>query len=82
MSSGQINYDEMEPMLASSTRSQEEPIRALMKQFGEVKTITFKGVGDAGWDSYEVQHANGRLNYRIAMATNGKIAGLLTMATP
>jgi bla regulator protein BlaR1 len=82
MSSGQINYDDMEPMLADATRAQEEPIRALMKQFGEVKTITFKGVGDAGWDSYEVQHANGRLSYRIAMASNGKIAGLLTMATP
>jgi bla regulator protein BlaR1 len=82
MSSGEINYSDMEPMLADATRLQEEQILALMKQFGEVKTITFKGVGDAGWDSYEVQHANGRLNYRIVMATNGKIAGLLTMATP
>jgi bla regulator protein BlaR1 len=82
MSSGEINYEDMEPMLADVTRSQQEQIHALMKQFGEVKSVSFKGVGDAGWDSYEVQHANGRLTYRIAMASNGKIAGLLTMATP
>lgn len=79
---GRINYEDMEPMLADATRKQEEGIKASLKQLGAMKSITFSGVGDQGWDSYEVKFANGTLNYRISMASNGKIAGMMALPLP
>jgi hypothetical protein len=80
--SGRINFDEMEPMLAKAARDQEAGILADAKQRGELKSLTYKGVGNMGWDAYEAQFANGKRNYYISMAPNGKIAGLLSMAAP
>jgi beta-lactamase regulating signal transducer with metallopeptidase domain len=79
---GRINYEDMEPILADVTRKQEEGITASMKQMGAMKSITFKGVGDQGWDVYEVKFAKGTLNYRISMAPNGKIAGMFAIPLP
>jgi bla regulator protein BlaR1 len=82
MVAGKINYEDMEPLLADATRKQEAGISALMTHIGPVRSVTFKGVGDMGWDIYEVQHANGKLTYRITLSPGGKISGLLTMAMP
>jgi bla regulator protein blaR1 len=82
MISGKINYDEMEPALAETTRKQESSVAALMKQMGPIKSITFTGVGQMGWDGFDVQHANGKLQYRIVLAPNGKIGGFLVMSAP
>src|SRR5688572_9427137 len=80
--SGRINYEDMEPMLAEVTRSQEQMLLQTGKQLGAVKSVTFKGVGNQGWDAYDVQYANGALTYRIVLASNGKIAGMMAMAVP
>lgn len=80
--SGRINYEEMEPMLAKAAREQEVGILEQAKLRGELKSLTFKGVGNQGWDAYEAQFANGKINYYIVMAPNGKIAGLMAMAAP
>lgn len=82
LAAGKINYDEMEEVLAAVTRKQEAAVLATMKHLGPVQSVTFKGVGDQGWDAYEVQFANGKLTCRIALAPNGKTAGLLMMAAP
>jgi bla regulator protein blaR1 len=82
MVAGNIAYDEMDQMLADVTRQQESHIHSIMKQMGPVKSITFKGVGDMGWDAYEVQFEQGKLTYRLAMAPSGKIGGMLMMANP
>jgi beta-lactamase regulating signal transducer with metallopeptidase domain len=79
---GHVNYEEMEPMLAKVAREQEAGILAQAKMRGELKSLTFKGVGNMGWDSYEAQFANGKINYYIDMAANGKIAGLMAIAAP
>ena len=80
--SGHMNYEEMEPMLAKVAREQEPGLLAQAKQRGELKSLTFKGVGNQGWDGYEAQFANGKLTYYITMAPNGKIAGLMAIAAP
>lgn len=79
---GKINYEEMEGPLAEVTRQQEAAIFATMKMMGPVESITFKGVGQMGWDSYDVKFANGTMNSRIVLAPNGKIAGMMMMAAP
>jgi len=80
--SGRINYEDMESMLADVSKKQEAQILALGKQMGAVKSITFKGVGQQGWDSYEVEYANGKLTYSVMLASNGKMAGLMALALP
>lgn len=77
-----IDYDQMEPLLAEVSRKQESQIAALTEQMGAVQSIKFAGVGNMGWDIYEVKYANGTLQYRIYLAGNGKIAGLLAMGAP
>lgn len=79
---GHINFEEMEPALANAARHQEAAILAQAKTRGELKSLTFTGVGNMGWDSYQAQFANGRINYYISMAPNGKIAGLMAIAAP
>jgi bla regulator protein blaR1 len=79
---GHINYEEMEPMLAKAAHEQEAGILAQAKMRGALKSLTFTGVGNMGWDSYLAQFENGKMNYYISMAPNGKIAGMLSMATP
>ena len=44
----------------------EPQILALQKTLGAVTSIKFSGVGEAGWDSYVVQHANGRVQDRAS----------------
>ena len=45
-------------------------------------SIKFDGVGEAGWDSYIVQHTNGRMQTRIILTKEGKVAGLMTTQLP
>jgi bla regulator protein blaR1 len=80
--SGKPNYDDMEPMMADVVRNRLTQIQALQTQLGPVTSIKFDGVGDAGWDSYVVQHANGRVQTRILLSKEGKVAGLLTTQMP
>ncbi|MBC8024740.1 MAG: DUF3471 domain-containing protein [Steroidobacteraceae bacterium] len=77
-----IDFGSLEPVMADALRQQEEAIEQVMKQLGAVKTISFKSVGHQGWDMYEVQHANGKINYLITLAPNGKIGGFMQMMTP
>src|SRR5688572_13319089 len=77
-----IDFDQMEPLLAEVSRKQETQMLALTKQLGAVQSIKFVGVGKQGWDIYDVTYANGSLQYRIMMADNGKISGLMAMALP
>jgi bla regulator protein blaR1 len=81
-SAGTPNYDEMGPLLEKAAREQAPMIAMLMKQMGPVQTVTYKGVGNLGWDVYEVRHANGTLTYSINMSPDGKIQDLLTMGAP
>jgi beta-lactamase regulating signal transducer with metallopeptidase domain len=80
--SGRVLYEEMEQMLASAARQQEMGILAQARMRGELKSLTFKGVGNQGWDNYEAQFENAKIVYSIILAPNGKIAGMLSFAAP
>ena len=69
-------------MLASAARDQEAAILAQARDRGELKSLTFTGVGNQGWDGYQAQFEHGKINYYITLAPNGKIAGMLGIAAP
>ena len=74
---GQPNYDLMSAGFANATRQQLPQLQGIIKQAGAVRSVTFKGVGPAGGDIYEVRFDNGAYEYRISMASDveGKIEG-------
>ena len=73
--SGQPNYDLMNPQLAGATRQQLPQLQSMLKPRGALQTLTFKGVGPAGADIYNVKFENGTFEYRISLGPDGKIAG-------
>jgi bla regulator protein blaR1 len=80
--SGKPNYDEMTPALADVTRQQLPKLQAVVSGFGAVQSIEFRGVGNQGWDLYDVKQERGSLQWRIALDSSGKIAGALVTAAP
>ena len=53
-----------------------------MEEFGQLQSISFRGVGTSGWDVYEAKFANSLSIWRIFMTPDGKISGLLIQAGP
>lgn len=74
---GQPHYEEMHPALAYATRWQLPILRATATRLGAVQSITFQGVGSAGWDVYDVRHEHGESRFRIALGPDGMIVGAL-----
>jgi hypothetical protein len=82
VAAGDVDYERMEPPLADVYRKQEAQAKAMLQQLGAVRSIQFAGVGKAGWDIYDVTFEKGSLQYRIILADDGKMAGLMAMALP
>jgi hypothetical protein len=82
IAAGKPNYSEMSPELANVTREQLPKLKAAADHFGSVKSIKFHGVGNQGWDIYDVQYERGSVQWRIALAGDGRIAGALMSAGP
>jgi hypothetical protein len=74
---GQPNLGEMTDELAAVTRPQIVTIQRRLAALGPLQSLTFRGVGDQGWDVYEAKFANGLSICRIFLAADGKISGLL-----
>ncbi|HEY1336516.1 MAG TPA: serine hydrolase [Bryobacteraceae bacterium] len=70
---GTPDYDSMSPGLAAATRQQLPQLRSTITGLGALQSVTFKTVGPAGPDIYEVKFEKGALEYRIWMASDGKI---------
>jgi CubicO group peptidase (beta-lactamase class C family) len=73
---GTPDYDQMTPELATVTRQHLSELQATMKQRGAMQLISFRGVGPAGADIYEVKFENGALECRVMLETDGKIGFL------
>jgi hypothetical protein len=82
LQAGQPNYDEMTPALAEAARQQLAYLKRSQDQLGQLQSISFRGVSPGGWDVYEVRFANGISIWRIALARDGKIAGMLFQTGP
>jgi beta-lactamase regulating signal transducer with metallopeptidase domain len=74
---GQPNLGEMTDELAAATRPQIVTIQRRFAALGPLQSLTFRGVGDQGWDVYEAKFANGISICRIFLAADGKVSGLL-----
>ena len=72
---GNPNYAEMTPELAKSLRIHYEPLQKAYEGLGMVQSISFRGVGQSGWDIYNVVFEKGVMQYRIALA-DGLITNL------
>jgi CubicO group peptidase (beta-lactamase class C family) len=71
--SGNPAYDRMSQGLASVTRQQLPQLQSMLNQFGDIQTMSFKGVGPDGADLYRVDFAKGSLEFRIGLAPDGRI---------
>lgn len=78
---GEPHYEEMHPVLAYATRWQLPFLRTLATQLGSIQSISFQGVGHAGWDVYDIQHEHGRSRCRIALRSDGLIISALLQVT-
>ena len=61
--------------LANATRQQLPQLQSMVSGLGAVESVSFKGVGPAGADIYQVKFANGSLEYRVSLGSDGKVEG-------
>jgi beta-lactamase regulating signal transducer with metallopeptidase domain len=73
MQNGTPQYDRMSPQLAAKIRRQASGMQAILKSFGKVETIFFRGVGPGGYDIYGVKFANGSADFRLLLDADGKV---------
>ncbi|MGH8227932.1 MAG: MerR family transcriptional regulator [Steroidobacteraceae bacterium] len=78
---GRPHYEEMHPALAYATRWQLPFLRTLATQLGAIQSMSFQGVGHAGWDVYDIQHEHGKSRCRIALRSDGLIVSALLQVT-
>lgn len=80
---GNPPYSRMGPGLAHAVREQFPHTQQLFKQLGALQSVEFKGVGNMGWDIYEVKFANGAVGtYRIGLSADGMIMGAMMSLGP
>ena len=70
---GNPNYELMGANLGATTRQQLPQLQATVTRMGAVRSVSFKGVGPAGGDIYQVDFANGALEFRIGLGSDGKV---------
>jgi hypothetical protein len=73
---GEPKYELMSAGLANVTRQLLPQLKATITQLGAVQSITFKGVGPAGADIYEVKFEHGSTEWRIMLDPDGKLASV------
>ncbi len=73
---GQPKYELMSPAVADVTRRQLPKIKSMIGELGAVESVSFKGVGQGGFDNYEVKFEHGSTEWRIILGLDGKIQGV------
>jgi len=82
VTAGKPNLSEMSPELAKATEQQLPKLQPMLVTMGPVQSIAFNGVGNQGWDTYLVRHANGTTQWHILIDDKGIIIGALVSAGP
>jgi hypothetical protein len=54
----------------------------LIAHLGPVQSVEFRGVGNQGWDLYDVRQEHGSSQWRISLGADGIITGALVTAGP
>jgi CubicO group peptidase (beta-lactamase class C family) len=73
---GQPKYELMSAGFAGITRQQLPQLKSMITGFGAVESVSFKGVGPGGADIYEVKFEHSKIEFRISLEADGKIAGM------
>lgn len=71
--SGEPRYDEMSPAFAQVTRRELHDLQGSLSRFGSLQAISFKGVGPAGGDTYEVKFEHAVREFHILMDPDSRI---------
>jgi len=71
--SGQPDYDQLSPGFAEVVRSQLASIQPLLAGMGPIQSVTFRGPGGMGGDSFEVKFANGAQIWSVSLSPDGKV---------
>ena len=79
MASGSPNYGDMIEPLQTVVRQQKLGVDAFLTKLGAVQTVQYKGVSDAGADKYLVTHQNGKSQWIIQLAADGRISTLAVL---
>ncbi len=69
------DYGAMAPEFADVTRRQLPQLEERLAALGALQSVTFQSVAPTGLDVYVVKFANGALEFRIALAPDGRIEG-------
>lgn len=77
---GSPNYDRMSAPLAAKIHRQASELEAMFKVLGAVESIFFRGVGPGGYDVYGVKFANGVVEIRLLLGSDGKTDDVLFRA--
>lgn len=73
LGSGKPNYDEMVPAFAQITRQELPALQESIVRVGPLQSVSFKGVGPAGGDIYEVTFERTAREFRILLDPDGRI---------
>src|SRR5579883_607157 len=73
LGAGKPDYDSMSSQFADLTRRQLTQLQGQVAPLGTIQSVTFKSVGPAGPDIYDVKFEKGTLECRIWLAPDGKI---------
>jgi hypothetical protein len=68
-----LNEQDMTPRLANKLRRELPMFHASLGALGAVKQVLFRGVGPGGYDVYGVKFAGGSADFRIYVASDGRL---------
>lgn len=77
LSSGTPDYAAMSPQMVDITRQQLPQLHGLLQSLGEMKAVSFIGLGPGGGDQYKASFANGALVLGIQLTPDGKVGGAM-----
>jgi DNA-binding CsgD family transcriptional regulator len=75
LASGSPDYDKLSPPFAEVVRRDLPMTHGLFKSMGELKSMTFRGRGPMGDDTYDLVFANGEMIMSAALDAEGRMAG-------
>lgn len=76
------NYSEMSPGLQEANREQLPKIKDGLNRAGPIESVRFLGVGNQGWDIYQVTHDSGSSTWRVHLSSAGIVDGALVSLGP
>jgi len=76
------SLDGVSPELSQIIQTQRPQVQPLISALGAVQSIEFRGVGNQGWDVYDVRYEHGALQWRIALSPTGIVTGAMGVALP